>query len=58
MEEKSEHLEKIQLAMECAKLDLFFESALAEEGLHEDMAAWEGLNTCQGQRVREEEGEP
>ena len=40
VEEKLERLEKNRLATECAKLDLSFERALAEEGLSEDLAAW------------------
>jgi Arc/MetJ-type ribon-helix-helix transcriptional regulator len=40
MEEKIERLEKNRLEIECAKLDQFFERALAEEGLSEDLAAW------------------
>lgn len=40
MEEKIERLEKNRLAVECAKLDPFFERTLAEEGLSEDLATW------------------
>ncbi len=38
--EKLERLEHRRLAVECAKLDPAAEQALADEGLHDDMAAW------------------
>ncbi len=40
VEEKLERLERIRLAVECAKMDPTFEKALAEEGLSEDLATW------------------
>lgn len=38
--EKLKRLEGTRLARECAKLDPAQESALADEGLSEDLAAW------------------
>ncbi len=40
IEEKLVRLGQSRLARECAKLDLAFEKALAEEGLSEDAATW------------------
>jgi len=40
VEEKLSRLEKGRLAAECAKMDVFTEKLLAEEGLAEDAAAW------------------
>ena len=38
--EKIERLERNRLAKECAKLDPAFETAMAEEGLSEDLSEW------------------
>jgi metal-responsive CopG/Arc/MetJ family transcriptional regulator len=38
--EKLQRLEHGRLATECAKLDPYFEKALAEEGLTEDLSEW------------------
>ena len=38
--EKLVRLEKSRLARECGKLDPFFEKALAEEGLSQDLKEW------------------
>jgi metal-responsive CopG/Arc/MetJ family transcriptional regulator len=40
VEEKLARLKRTRLARECAKLDPFFEKALAEEGLSEDLSEW------------------
>jgi metal-responsive CopG/Arc/MetJ family transcriptional regulator len=38
--EKIERLERNRLAKECAKLDPYFEKAMSEEGLSEDLSEW------------------
>jgi len=40
VEEKLERLEKSRLTQECANLDPWFEKAMAEEGLTEDVSQW------------------
>ena len=40
VEEKLARLKRTRLARECAKLDPHFETALAEEGLSEDLSVW------------------
>lgn len=41
VEEKLDRLEKNRLGTACAKLEPTVERALAEEGLSEDLAAWQ-----------------
>jgi transcriptional regulator, CopG family len=40
VEEKLKRLKRTRLAKECAKLDIPFEKAMAEEGLTEDLNQW------------------
>jgi metal-responsive CopG/Arc/MetJ family transcriptional regulator len=40
VEEKLARMDRSRLARECAKLDVAFEKALAEEGMSEDAAEW------------------
>jgi metal-responsive CopG/Arc/MetJ family transcriptional regulator len=40
VKEKLERIERSGLAKECAKLDLNFEKAMAEEGLTGDLSGW------------------
>ena len=40
VQEKLERLERNRLAEECAKLDPYFEKAMADEGLSGELAAW------------------
>lgn len=40
VEEKLKRLKRTRLAQECAKLDVDFEKAMAEEGLTEDVSKW------------------
>lgn len=40
VEEKLKRLKRTRLAKECAKLDMTFEKAMAEEGLAEDSSQW------------------
>jgi metal-responsive CopG/Arc/MetJ family transcriptional regulator len=41
VQEKLERLERNRLAEECAKLDPSFEKAMADDGLSEELAAWQ-----------------
>lgn len=40
VEEKLKRLKQTRLAKECAKLDMTFEKAMAEEGLTKDLSQW------------------
>jgi metal-responsive CopG/Arc/MetJ family transcriptional regulator len=40
VEEKLARMDRRRLAQECAKLDPAFETALAEEGMSEDLQQW------------------
>ena len=40
VEEKLERIDRRRLARECAKLDLSFEKAVAEEGMSEELRQW------------------
>ncbi|HBR16992.1 MAG TPA: CopG family transcriptional regulator [Deltaproteobacteria bacterium] len=40
VEEKLKRLKRTRLAKECAKLDMTFEKAMAEEGMAEDLSQW------------------
>lgn len=40
VEDKLKRLERSSLARECAKLDRFFEQAMAEEGLSGELEEW------------------
>jgi len=42
VEEKLKRLKRTRLAKECAKLDITFEKAMAEEGVTEDLSEWPG----------------
>lgn len=40
VQDKIKRLEKTRLARECSKLDPFYEKALADEGISEDVHEW------------------
>jgi len=43
VEEKLERIDRRRLARECAKLDLSFEKAVAEEGMSEELRQWPNI---------------
>jgi len=43
VEEKLERKDRRRLARECAKLDLSFEKAVAEEGMSEELRQWPNI---------------
>ena len=42
LKEKIDRLEGNRLAQECAKLDIDFEQAMAEEGMSKELSEWPG----------------